>query len=250
MGRLSGKVAIITGAGMGMGQAEAVLFAKEGGNVIVTDINEQAGLNTVQKINANGHQAEFMMLDVANENNWVEITNEIVKKYNKIDILVNNAGILLFKPIEDTTELEWDEIFRVNVKGVFFGCKHVVPGMQKAGGGSIINISSIYGIIGAPSCAAYEASKGAVREVTKAAAADLSKYNIRVNSVHPGLIETPMTADIIKDPEQTKAILSTTIMDRAGKADEVAYPVLMLASDESSYMTGAEIVIDGGYIAR
>lgn len=250
MGRLNDKVAIITGAGMGMGEAEAILFAKEGAKVIVTDINEKAGIETVQKIEKEGFSAEFKKLDVSKEEDWQQVTQEVVKKYGQIDVLVNNAGIILCNALENTTEDEWDKVFQVNAKGVFFGCKHVVPGMVKAGGGSIINISSIYGIVGAPSYAAYESSKGAVREITKSAAADFAKYKIRVNSVHPGLIDTPMTRDIINDPEKTKRILSTTILERAGRSEEVAYPVLMLASDESSYMTGAEIVIDGGYIAR
>ncbi len=250
MGRLSRKVALITGAGMGMGEAEAILFAKEGAKVIVTDINEEAGQDTINKIEKAGQKAEFMKLNVTDESNWTTVMRAVIEKYGKLDVLVNNAGILLFKTLEETTEDEWEGIFKVNTKGVFLGCKHAVEGMKKAGGGSIINISSIYGIIGAPSAAAYEASKGAVRELTKAAAADFAKYNIRVNSVHPGLIDTPMTSDIIKDPAQTKQVLSTTIMDRPGTPEEVALPVLMLASDESSYMTGSELVIDGGYTAR
>lgn len=250
MGRLSGKVALITGAGMGMGETEAILFAQEGAKVIATDINEEAGLDTVKKIEKAGYKAEFMKLDVRNESEWQKVTKAILAKYGKLDVLVNNAGILRMNPIEETSEVEWDDIFNVNTKGAFFGCKHAVEGMKKAGGGSIINMASVYGIIGAPNAAAYEASKGAVRALTKAAASDLAKYNIRVNSVHPGLIDTPMTADTIKDPEKTKELLSTTIMEHPGKPEEVALPVLMLASDESSYMTGSEVIIDGGYIAR
>lgn len=250
MGRLAEKVAIITGAGMGMGATEAVLFAREGAKVIVTDVDEQAGFETVKRIETEGNKAEFMKLDVTKEEEWKKVIGDVVEKHGKLDILVNNAGILMFKPIEETSQEEWENIFNVNVTGVFLGCKHAVRGMKEAEGGSIINISSIYGIIGAPSCAAYEASKGAIRELTKAAAADLEKYNIRVNSVHPGLIITPMTKEIVKDPQKTKEILSTTIMARPGLPEEVAYPVLMLASDESSYMTGAEVVVDGGYTAR
>ena len=250
MDRLSGKVALITGAGMGMGEAEVILFANEGAKVIVTDINEEAGQETVKKIEESGHKAEFMKLNITDEANWTKVIKAVVDKYGKLDVIVNNAGILLFKPLEETTEDEWEGIFKVNTKGVFLGCKHAVEGMEKAGGGSIINISSIYGIIGAPAAAAYEASKGAVRELTKAAAADFAKYKIRVNSVHPGLIDTPMTRDIIKDSALTKQVLATTIMERPGRPEEVALPVLMLASDESSYMTGSELVVDGGYIAR
>lgn len=250
MNRLSGKVALITGAGMGMGEVEAILFAKEGAKVIVTDINEEAGLDTVKKIEKAGHKAEFMKLDVRNESEWRQVMKSVLEKYGKLDVLVNNAGILLLKPLEETSEEEWKKVFHVNIMGVFFGCKHAVEGMKKAGGGSIINIASVYGIIGAPNSAAYEASKGAVRALTKAAAADFAKYKIRVNSVHPGLIDTPMTQDTIKDPEKTKELLATTIMEHPGKPEEVALPVLMLASDESSYMTGSELIIDGGYTAR
>lgn len=250
MGKLENKVVFITGAGMGMGREEAILFAQEGASIIVSDINEKAGQETAKMIKETGGQALFIHMDVAEERDWIEAIKVSIQVFGKVDVLVNNAGILLFKTVEDTTSDDWDKIFSVNARGVFLGCKHVVPAMRKAGGGSIINISSIYGLIGAPSAAAYEASKGAVRELTKAAAVDLAKYNIRVNSVHPGLIDTPMTADILKDPVITKTVLCTTIMERPAKAIEVARPVLMLASDDSSYMTGSELVVDGGYTAR
>lgn len=250
MSRLSGKVALITGAASGMGKVESILFAQEGAQVIATDINEEGGLDTIKKIEKAGYKAEFMKLNVTNESNWTQVIKVIIEKYGKLDILVNNAGILLLKPLEETSEEEWEETFNVNIKGVFLGCKHAVEGMKKAGSGSIINIASVYGIIGAPNAAAYEASKGAVRALTKAAASDLAKYKIRVNSVHPGLIDTPMTQDTIKDPEKTKELLAITIMEYPGKPEEVALPVLMLASDESSYMTGSELIIDGGYTAR
>ena len=233
-----------------MGKVESILFAQEGAQVIATDINEEGGLDTIKKIEKAGYKAEFMKLNVTNESNWTQVIKVIIEKYGNLDVLVNNAGILLLKPLEETSEEEWEETFNVNIKGVFLGCKHAVEGMKKAGSGSIINIASVYGIIGAPNAAAYEASKGAVRALTKAAASDLAKYKIRVNSVHPGLIDTPMTQDTIKDPEKTKELLATTIMEHPGKPEEVALPVLMLASDESSYMTGSELIIDGGYTAR
>lgn len=250
MGRLKHKVAFITGGGMGMGRSEAILFAQEGASVIVADINEQAGHDTVKKIHELGGQAIFTHMDVSQEDDWRVAIQNGLNAFGHIDILVNNAGILLTKSLEDTSVEEWDNLFSINVRGVFLGCKSIVPAMQRAGGGSIINISSIYGLIGAPSAAAYESSKGAVRLLTKSAAVDLAKYNIRVNSVHPGLIITPMTTDIIKDPEETKRFLSMTILNRAADPLEVARPVLMLASDDSSYMTGSELVVDGGYTSR
>ena len=250
MNRLEGKIAIVTGAGMGMGRSEAMLFANEGATVIVTDINESAGQDTTAAIISVGGKAVFKKLDVSDEKNWQSVVNEAISEFGKVDVLVNNAGILYFKSLEDTSSEEWDKIFNVNAKGVFFGCKYIIPAMQKAGKGSIINVSSIYGLIGAPNAAAYEATKGAVLQLTKAAACDLAKYNIRVNSVHPGLIDTPMVADVMKDPVATKEVLCTTIMGRPAHPMEVALPVLMLASDESSYMTGAELVVDGGYTAR
>lgn len=250
MAKLQNKVAFITGAGMGMGKSEAILFAQEGATVIVSDINEKAGQETTKAIEDAGGKALYIKLDVSSEKDWIAAIEKSITTFGKIDILVNNAGILLLKALDETSTEEWDRIFSINARGVFLGCKYVVPAMQKAGGGSIINISSIYGLIGAPSAAAYEATKGAVRLLTKSAAVDLAKYNIRVNSVHPGLISTPMTEDILKDTEETKRFLSLTILNRPADPIEVARPVLMLASDDSSYMTGSELVIDGGYTAK
>jgi cyclopentanol dehydrogenase len=247
MQKLKDKVAFITGAGTGMGRAEAMLFAEEGASVIVGDINEKEGQETAKIIKDSGGQALYIQMDVSRESDWINAIAESIKVFAKIDVLVNNAGIFLFKTIEETTTAEWDNVFAVNARGAFLGCKHVVPAMVKAGRGSIINISSIYGLIGAPSAAAYEASKGAICQLTKAAAVDLAKYNIRVNSIHPGIIDTPMVADFLKDQETLQAISSVTIIGRPGKATEVAGPVLMLACDDSSYMTGSELVVDGGY---
>lgn len=251
MKRVDNKIVIVTGGALGMGRTHSVLLAKEGATVIVTDVNESEGNNTVKIIKDAGGQAEFLSLNVANEDNWATVTNSVVEKYGKIDILVNNAGILMFKQVQDTSADDFKKIFDVNVNGVFYGTKAVLAGMQKAGAGSIINISSMYGLIGAPGAAAYIASKGAVRLLTKATAVDYAQYKIRVNSVHPGVIDTNMTKDLLNaDAETVKAVMGTTILDRPAQPKEVSNAVLFLASDEASFMTGSEMVVDGGYTAQ
>jgi cyclopentanol dehydrogenase len=250
MGKLKGKVALITGAGMGMGYNEALLFAQEGAIVIVTDINSLAGEKVVQEIQKSGGKASFLKHDVSKEEDWKDVINKALKAYGKVDILINNAAIFLRKDLENTTSQEWDQIFDVNAKSVFLGCKYVAPAMKKAGGGSIVNISSMYGLIGGPSLAVFAASKGAVRLLTKAIAVDYARDNIRVNSIHPGLIETPLTADIIKDPMQKEYFVSKTLLGRPGRPIEVAQAVLFLASDDASYITGSEIIVDGGFTAQ
>lgn len=235
-----------------MGRTHCELLAEEGGTIIVTDMNVAEGEATVALITAAGGNAEFMSLNVSSEANWINVCEQVVTKHGQIDVLVNNAGILILKAVEETTEEEWDRTFNINVKGVFFGTKAVLPGMKIAGTGSIINISSIYGIVGAPMAAAYQATKGGVRLLTKATAIDYAQYNIRVNSVHPGVIDTPMTKDLLHggDEEVAKAIMGTTILDRPAQPREVSYAVLHLASDDSSFMNGSEMVVDGGYTAR
>ena len=247
MGRLDGKVALITGSALGMGRAHAKLFAAEGAKVIVTDINEGAGRENVEAINQDGGEAIFLKHDVASESDWKQVVNHAVETYGKIDILVNNAGILLSKGLEDTSVEEWDQVMNINLKGVFLGCREIIPAMKKAGGGSIVNISSIYGIIGAPDCAAYEASKGGVRLLTKSAAVDLTKHNIRVNSIHPGMIKTEMTKGLADIPEAVAGIAAKVLLGRMAEPEEVSKAVLFLASDDSSYVHGAELVVDGGY---
>ncbi len=247
MGRVDGKVALVTGGAMGMGESHCLLLAREGARVVVTDINTEAGEATAQQIRDEGGEAIFIHHDVANEAQWQSVIDQAVAAYDKIDILINNAGIVISKPNETTAVEDWDLTMAVNSTGVFLGCKTVVPAMEKAGGGSIVNISSIYGIIGAPNAAAYQASKGAVRMLTKSCAVDYAKYNIRVNSIHPGVIRTPILGDLANDEAAIKQVLATTILQRMAEPIEVSYAVLLLASDESSYMTGSELVVDGGY---
>jgi len=250
MGRVNGKIALVTWGAMGMGRTHCELLAAEGATVIVTDMNEAEGKATVDGILANGGKAEFHSLNVTQEAEWVSVVDKVVASHGQIDVLVNNAGILIIKQLEETTTEEWDRTFDINVKGVFFGTKAVLPAMKKAGGGSIINISSIYGLVGAPVSAAYQATKGAVRLFTKATAVDYAQYNIRVNSVHPGVIDTPMTKDLLHADEETRqAILGSTILDRPAQPKEVSYAILHLASDDSSFMNGSEMVVDGGYTA-
>jgi len=250
MGRVNGKIALVTGGAMGMGRTHCELLAAEGATVIVTDMNEAEGKATVESIISEGGKAEFHSLNVTVESEWLSVVEKVVASHGQIDVLVNNAGILIVKQLEETTTEEWDRTFDINVKGVFFGTKAVLPAMQKAGGGSIVNISSIYGLVGAPVSAAYQATKGAVRLFTKATAVDYAQYNIRVNSVHPGVIDTPMTKDLLHGDEETRqAILGTTILDRPAQPKEVSYAVLHLASDDSSFMNGSEMVVDGGYTA-
>lgn len=249
VGRVQDKVCLVTGGGLGMGREHALLLAEQGGRVIVTDINDEAGRKTADDINAAGGEAIFIKQDVAVEAEWKTVVDAAVEKFGKVDVLVNNAGVLRFKTIQETSAEDWDFINDVNTKGLFFGVKYILPAMEKAGGGSIINVSSIYGIAGAPGAAAYQASKGAVRVFTKSAAVEYGPLNIRVNSVHPGVIATAMTADFTVDEEATQALLGGAIIRRPAQPKEVSWGVLFLASDESSYMTGSELVIDGGYTA-
>jgi len=250
MGRMDGKVSIITGGGMGMGESHSKLFASEGAKVVVADILEDEGKRTVADIEAAGGDALFVKIDVSSESDWANCIDAAMSEYGKVDSLVNNAAIAILKTALDTSMEEYQREMDINVKGIFLGCKAVVPAMQKAGGGAIVNISSIYGIAGAPSACVYQMTKGAVRVLTRSIAVDYAKYNIRCNNIHPGVIRTSMAGPMLQDPEVAKAILDLTILKRPAEPVEVSYPVLFLASDESSFVNGAEVVVDGGYTTK
>jgi cyclopentanol dehydrogenase len=250
MKRVQDKVILVTGGAMGMGKSHSELLASQGAWVFVGDMDAARGQATVDGIRKSGGKADFLSLNVTQEADWNAAYAQIIEKAGRIDVLVNNAGILILKPALDTTNEEWDRIFNVNVRGLFLGTRAVIPLMQKNGRGNIINISSIYGLVGAPGASAYEASKGAVRLFTKSCAVDLAPFNIRVNSVHPGVIETEMTKDLLADPAIRPALLGPTLLGRPAQPIEVSQAVLFLASDESSFMHGAELVVDGGYTAN
>ncbi|HAA95651.1 MAG TPA: cyclopentanol dehydrogenase [Dehalococcoidia bacterium] len=248
--RLENKVALISGGARGMGAVEAKLFAQEGAKVVIGDMLAEEGRKVEAEINEAGGECVFVPLDVADEKAWESAVNEAVSRYGKLDILVNNAGIYRASNVEDTTTNEWEQIMDVNAKGVFLGLRSVIPAMRNAGGGSIINISSVAGLVGNRRTTAYNASKGAVRLLTKSTAIQYASEGIRCNSVHPGTIETPMTEGFLADEEQRTDRMNRTPLGRLGRPEDVAYGALYLASDESSFVTGSELVIDGGRTAE
>ena len=251
MGRLDGKVALISGGAKGQGAVEARLFVREGASVVFGDILDDEGKKLEAELRGAGGHATYVHLDVTRESDWQAAVATAVQTYGKLTVLVNNAGILLRAKIEAMSEAQWDRIMAVNAKGVFLGTKHAIPAMRQAGGGSIVNISSTAGLVGSPGeTAAYIASKGAVRLFTKATAIQHAKENIRCNSVHPGPIATDMIRDMLESPEMLQARMRRLPMGRVGAPEDVAYGVLYLASDESSYVTGSELVIDGGTTAE
>ena len=247
--RLEGKVALISGGARGIGAATAQLMAGEGAAVVIADVLEKEGMETEAKISEAGGEVLFVRLDVTSEADWNAAVTATVTKYGKLDILVNNAGISSRTGVEETTVESWDQVMDINAKGVFLGMKHVMPEMRKAGGGSIINISSIYGIVGSGGSAGYHASKGAVRLFTKSAAVQYAGEGIRVNSVHPGFVDSPMTEANHGIPEIRQARTDQTPLGRLGVPEDIAPGILYLASDQSSFVTGSELVIDGGMIA-
>ena len=251
MGRLDGKVAMITGGARGQGAAEARLFAQEGARVVFCDVLDDEGKSVEVEIREAGGEATYVHLDVTKSEDWREAIELAERSYGNLNILVNNAAILISKGVEETSEEEWDRVMEVNAKGVFLGTKYAIPSMRRAGGGSIVNISSVAGLVGdARSGVAYSSSKGAVRLFTKATAIQHAKDHIRCNSVHPGPIDTPMTQDFRSDPAGLEQLLRRIPLGRWAAPEEVAYGVLYLASDEASFMTGSELVIDGGVTAQ
>ena len=249
--RLAGKVALISGAARGMGAVEAQLFAREGAKVVMGDIREALGRGLEADIRAAGGEAIYVHLDVTREADWQQAVTTAVEQFGQLNILVNNAGVSGSGRVEDVTLEEWNRVMNINSTGVFLGTKTVLPAMRQAGGGSIINISSQLGLVGTDnSSPQYQASKGSVRLLTKTTAMQYAGESIRVNSVHPGPIETPMTEARRNDPAVAELTRSRIPLGRYGKPEDVAYGVLFLASDEASYMTGSELVIDGGWTAQ
>ncbi len=250
--RLEGKVAFISGGARGMGACEAELFAAEGARVVLGDVLEEQGRAVEARVRAAGGEALFVKLDVTSEDSWRDAIAATVSRYGRLDVLVNNAGIgsgPAPSTVEDTDGERWDEVMDVNSTGVFLGTKCAIPEMRRAGGGSIINISSIFGLVGSPGSTPYHASKGAVRLLTKATAVQYAGDGIRANSVHPGFVETAMTEAQLRQPGGRQRRIDSTPLGRIGTPLDIAYGVLYLASDESSFVTGSELVIDGGYTA-
>ena len=251
MGRLENKVALISGGSRGMGAAEAEIFAAEGAHVVIADILEDEGRKTASKIAETGARCLFTNLDVLKASDWESAISTVTSAFGKLDILVNNAGVTSRMMLLETSEPEWDRVMDINTKGTFLGIKTATPAMKYSGGGSIVNISSQMGLVGADYISPqYQASKGAVRILTKSVAIQYASDNIRCNSIHPAPIETDMTADIRDDADSFQDMLRRIPMGRYGKPEEVAYAVLYLASDESSFVTGSEVVVDGGWPAQ
>jgi NAD(P)-dependent dehydrogenase (short-subunit alcohol dehydrogenase family) len=255
MNRLSGKTAIVTGAALGLGRATAIRMAEEGAAVAILDLHDDTGEALAKELEGNGSKARYWRCDVSREADIARVFGEVAQAFGRLDVLVNNAGVAgANKPTDQLTEAEWDFVQAINVKGVFFGVKHAVPLMRRAGGGSIINLSSIYGLVGAGDVPPYHASKGAVRLMSKNDALIYAPDKIRVNSIHPGFIWTPMVDGFLSGQgdvaEGRKAVDALHPLGHIGEPDDIAWGAVYLASDEAKFITGSELVIDGGYTAR
>ncbi|MDP2254900.1 MAG: glucose 1-dehydrogenase [Polaromonas sp.] len=256
MDRLKGKVAIVTGGALGIGRACAIRMAEEGAAIAVFDILDSQGEALAAELARRGFPSRYWHVDVSSEANVQSATDAAAAHFGRLDVLVNNAGIAgANKPTHEITEAEWDKVQAINVKGVFFGVKHAIPHLKRAGAGSIINLSSIYGVVGAPDVPPYHASKGAVRLMSKTDALIYAPDRIRVNSVHPGFIWTPMVQGFLQTQGSEadagrKALGELHPLGHVGEPDDIAMGVVYLASDESKFVTGTELVIDGGYTAR
>lgn len=249
MGRVQGKVTIITGAARGQGEAHSRLFAAEGAAVLMTDVLDDAGEAVAGELRDAGHDVHFLHMDVTSEADWLAVVAEAERRWGRVDILLNNAGIVGSMRPADTEDLgAWTKVTAINQQGVYLGIKHVVPAMRRSGGGSIVNTCSINGSVGAAGSFSYQASKGAVRMMTRAAALEYVADGIRVNAVSPGLVMTPMAEE--EGEESNEAFAAATPMRRGARPEEVSYGVLFLASDEASYITGTDLFIDGGYTAQ
>lgn len=254
-GRLRGKVALVTGASVGIGRAIAEMFADEGAHVALTDVQDEVGLAVAARIGKGRGTARYWHMDVSNEAEVAKVFSEVREAFGAVNVLINNAGIAgTNKPTHELTEAEWDQVQAINVKGVFFCSKYAIPQMIEAGGGSIVNLSSIYGLVSAPDVPPYHASKGAVTLMTKTDALLYAPMGIRVNSIHPGFIWTPMVEGYLAcqgDPAELRSNLDVLHpIGHVGEVDDIAYGAVYLASDESKFVTGAQLVIDGGYTAR
>lgn len=248
--RLENKVAIVTGAGSGIGAASAKLFAKEGAKVVVADWVEEGGNQTVAEIKTAGGEAVFVKCDVSKAAEIDTMISKCVETYGKLDILFNNAGVVSMGKIEATTEEDWQKVIDVDLKGVFLGCKRAIPEMEKQGRGKIISTASIAGLVGFDGIAAYCAAKGGVVNITRELALECAVKKINVNAIAPGVIETAMTKDILADPKQKEGMQAGTPYPRLGIPEDIAYAALYLASDESDFVTGHTLVVDGGWTAR
>lgn len=255
MDRLKDKVAVVTGAALGLGRATAIRMAEEGAAVAILDMLEKEGLALAAELEGRGLKARFWRCDVTSEAEVHRVIDEVAGRFGGLSVLVNNAGVSgANKPTHEITEEEWDWVQAVNVKGVFFCTKHAIPHLKKAGGGSIINLSSIYGLVGGADVPPYHASKGAVRLMTKTDAMIYAPDKIRVNSIHPGFIWTPMVEHHLEDlgdlEEGRKATAALHPLGHIGEPDDIAWGAVYLASDEAKFVTGSELVIDGGYTAH
>ena len=256
MGRLDDKVALVTGGGLGIGRATCLAMAREGAKVVVADIDDESATDVVSEISGNGGTAAFWHMDVASEDEVRQVFAKVEDGFGRLDVLVNNAGISgVDKPTHEITVDEWEKVIAVNVRGVFLCTREALRIMRRQGSGSIVNLSSIYGIIGAPDLPPYHASKGAVRLMTKTDALLYASDGIRVNSVHPGYIWTPLVEELGKRSEEgveafRKQLDEAHPIGHVGKPDDIAWGIVYLASDESRFVTGSELVIDGGYTAR
>ena len=253
MGRVDGKIALVTGAASGIGLQASLRLAEEGARVMMTDINVENVKKEAEKL---GRNAEFLKLDITLEEDWISVLRETVKRFQSLDILVNSAGMVLIADVEQISLEDWRQVHAVNLDGTFLGCKHGVRVMKEFGAGSIINLSSVSGLIGGFNLAAYNSSKGAVRMLSKSVALHCARsgYGIRCNSIHPTFIETPMLKSMIQDapdPEKARQTLIRQVpLRRIGTTDDVAKMIVYLASDESTFVTGTEMVIDGGVVAQ